>query len=165
MRSGRLLAEDSPLNLLKIHSCLSLEDVFLKLCMKDKTVTNNLLPPSQLPNNNAASKNSSLNIISVYNDKNRHHAEGVVIPEENGIVGLAFHQSKDNLMSSDNKLTSSNKDLVLQPDPIYNRVNQLAEDCVDCCSKPNCSFRPFESLNRLRALIIKNFICMWRNIG
>ena len=35
MRSGSLLAEESPHNLLAIHSLHSLEDVFLKLCMKN----------------------------------------------------------------------------------------------------------------------------------
>ncbi|XP_057380012.1 ABC transporter G family member 20-like [Daphnia carinata] len=36
MRSGRLLAEDSPDNLLINYNLSSLEDVFLKLCMKDE---------------------------------------------------------------------------------------------------------------------------------
>ncbi|EFX84768.1 ABC protein, subfamily ABCH [Daphnia pulex] len=35
MRSGRLLAEDSPENLLRDYNLSSLEDVFLKLCMAD----------------------------------------------------------------------------------------------------------------------------------
>lgn len=35
MRSGRLLAEESPENLLKDYRLPTLEDVFLKLCMKD----------------------------------------------------------------------------------------------------------------------------------
>lgn len=35
MRSGHLLAEESPQNLLSIHGLSTLEDVFLKLCMKD----------------------------------------------------------------------------------------------------------------------------------
>lgn len=35
MRSGHLLAEESPHNLLTLHGLESLEDVFLKLCMKD----------------------------------------------------------------------------------------------------------------------------------
>ena len=38
MRSGRLLAEDSPQNLLSTHNLNSLEDVFLKLCMKESSV-------------------------------------------------------------------------------------------------------------------------------
>ena len=42
MRSGRLLAEESPQSLLNSHNLTSLEDVFLKLCMKDVTSS----PPS-----------------------------------------------------------------------------------------------------------------------
>jgi hypothetical protein len=35
MRSGRLLVEESPANLLRDYGLSSLEDVFLKLCLKD----------------------------------------------------------------------------------------------------------------------------------
>lgn len=35
MRSGRLLVEESPQNLLRDYGLSSLEDVFLKLCLKD----------------------------------------------------------------------------------------------------------------------------------
>lgn len=35
MRSGRLLVEESPTNLLTNFSALNLESVFLKLCIKD----------------------------------------------------------------------------------------------------------------------------------
>jgi hypothetical protein len=34
MRSGRLLAEESPQTLLTMYRCVSLEDVFLKLSRK-----------------------------------------------------------------------------------------------------------------------------------
>lgn len=36
MRHGRLLAQDNPEHLLKKYSVATLEDVFLKLCTKDK---------------------------------------------------------------------------------------------------------------------------------
>ena len=36
MRSGRLLAEDSPDNLLRNYNLFSLENVFLELCMKNQ---------------------------------------------------------------------------------------------------------------------------------
>lgn len=50
MRSGRLLAEESPETLLSVHGLSNLEDVFLKLCMKstgadlqvDTTAANNI---------------------------------------------------------------------------------------------------------------------------
>ena len=123
MRSGRLLAEDSPANLLKLHQCISLEDVFLKLCMKDKMTNNashdhaNALPNNQalpalpMPGSPAVDQhNPNLSIVAVCNEKNRHHhhhhhsSEAVVVPEENGIIGLAFHQSKEQLVGSDDKV-------------------------------------------------------------
>lgn len=163
MRSGKLLAEDSPSNLLKIHQCITLEDVFLKLCMKDKS-TNNASNVLEILPNNVAATDATLNMVSVYNERNKHHSEGVVQGEDNGIVGLTFHQSKDNLVNPEDR-NMINKEIELKPDPMYNRVNQVAEDCADCCRKPCCSYDVKDSLNRLRALIIKNFICMWRNIG
>ena len=38
MRSGRLLVEESPNNLLYSHGLDSLEDVFLKLCVKSESM-------------------------------------------------------------------------------------------------------------------------------
>lgn len=35
MRSGVILSEDAPENLMKYYGCSSLEDVFLKLCIID----------------------------------------------------------------------------------------------------------------------------------
>ncbi|CAG7829425.1 unnamed protein product [Allacma fusca] len=172
MRSGRLLAEDSPSNLLKLHQCISLEDVFLKLCMKDK-VTNNASHELSLPNYantnlpalqstpNAHELNTNKSLIAVCNEKNRHHCKAEVMPDENGIIGLAFHQSKEQLVGDD-KIKDANP----KPDPVFQRVSRVVEEGVDCYSADSgCSYNPVESFNRLRALIIKNFICMWRNIG
>ena len=36
MRNGKLLAEDSPMQLLTIYGLETLEQVFLKLCVKDE---------------------------------------------------------------------------------------------------------------------------------
>ena len=46
MRSGRLLAEAPPLDLMKAHSLPTLEDVFLKLCERDQV--DDEIDPSQL---------------------------------------------------------------------------------------------------------------------
>ena len=35
MRNGVLLAEDAPEKLIREHECSNLEDVFLKLCMRE----------------------------------------------------------------------------------------------------------------------------------
>ena len=44
MRSGRLLAEESPRALLQMYSCASLEEVFLKLSRKQGQYA----PPTEL---------------------------------------------------------------------------------------------------------------------
>jgi hypothetical protein len=44
MRSGRLLAEDSPHSLLHTFMLSSLEDVFLKLCVKESADAEVILP-------------------------------------------------------------------------------------------------------------------------
>jgi ABC-type multidrug transport system permease subunit len=118
-----------------------------------------------MPNKNI-SKNATLNSVSVYNDKNKHHhsSEEVVNSDENGIVGLAFHQSKDLNTDDNNKIAISKEQGGRMNRAICKRMNKITEDCSDCFT-PSCSFSPFESLNRLRALTIKNFIVMWRNIG
>ncbi|XP_021960922.1 ABC transporter G family member 20 isoform X3 [Folsomia candida] len=177
MRSGRLLAEDSPPNLLKVHQCLSLEDVFLKLCMKDKSNNNNALVPMlnvvTNVNKNAASPQppNEINLVSVYNEKNRQFRGGenndgtttvvtTTTPEENGgIVGLAFHQSNEQLVGGD-----AGSDVSSNPDTDCRAIKDVSDDCSDCLSRP-WSFNFQNSLNRLTALTLKNFICMWRNIG
>jgi len=60
MRSGRLLAEDSPQHLLANHNLTSLEDVFLKLCMKENADQNYL----QIANNSSAASVSEETITS-----------------------------------------------------------------------------------------------------
>lgn len=53
MRSGRLLAEDSPDKLLTHYNLSSLEDVFLKLCMNQgvnnglQQIVGNVIPPNE----------------------------------------------------------------------------------------------------------------------
>jgi len=165
MRGGRLLAEDSPANLLKVHQCLSLEDVFLRLCMKDKSANNAITVSTNVTNNQANVTGNvppaGLNIVAVYNEKNKQYVDGAATPEENGIIGLAFHQSKEFLVSGDNKSESG---ISGNPKSDCTPIKEVAEECADCLARP-CAFNPTASLNRLGALMIKNFICMWRNIG
>jgi hypothetical protein len=52
MRSGFLLAEDSPQNLLNKHNLVSLEDVFLKLCVKQQVQNRDLSVASLATTNN-----------------------------------------------------------------------------------------------------------------
>ncbi|ODM94571.1 ABC transporter G family member 23, partial [Orchesella cincta] len=52
MRNGRLLVEDTPVNLLRTFECELLEEVTLKLCRADESVLQNLTDHGQLPKDN-----------------------------------------------------------------------------------------------------------------
>jgi hypothetical protein len=141
MRSGRLLAEDSPENLLRDYNLSSLEDVFLKLCMADcgnEDKTANRIPTQQ-------------------------QCTG-------GIDNVAFHASKSELdISGTGHLQQMELNLQLSKTPIaftnkrsgFNNSNSKAR------KRPKliCSKSVLPSSNRLNALIQKNFLQMFRNIG
>lgn len=86
MRSGRLLAEESPRTLLTMYNCPSLEEVFLKLSRKQGQSAQ---PTPELNISNNISL-ASLN----WGKKD----EPVYVTEESGVVGLNFHQSKEILI-------------------------------------------------------------------
>lgn len=90
MRSGRLLAEESPANLLATYHCKNLEDVFLKLSRKQGT-TNNAV-------NELNISNLSLSALAFGNKKEAP----VYISQDSGVVGLNFHQSKEVLINDHN---------------------------------------------------------------
>lgn len=90
MRSGRLLAEESPQSLLTHYRCTNLEDVFLKLSRKQGT-TNNAV-------NELNISNLSLSALAFGNKKDAP----VYISQDSGVVGLNFHQSKEVLISDHN---------------------------------------------------------------
>uniref|UniRef100_A0A0P6D3Z3 ABC transporter G family member n=1 Tax=Daphnia magna TaxID=35525 RepID=A0A0P6D3Z3_9CRUS len=87
MRSGRLLVQDSPENLLNNYRALSLEDVFLKVCIKDdgknpldrETATNaNDSNPVAAPIQNSTRRNSNLarNINQIDTSETEHPSSG-----------------------------------------------------------------------------------------
>lgn len=90
MRSGRLLAEESPAALLANYRCTNLEDVFLKLSRKQGT-TNNAV-------NELNISNLSLSALAFGNKKDAP----VYISQDSGVVGLNFHQSKEVLINDHN---------------------------------------------------------------
>ena len=57
MRSGSLLAEDPPQCLLDKHNLVSLEDVFLKLCMKQQVDDGDLSIVPSSTNNTSTNSN------------------------------------------------------------------------------------------------------------
>lgn len=88
MRSGKLLAEESPHVLLSMYGCTSLEEVFLLLSRKQGQV-------GAQPDNNV-SNNISLASLN-WNKK-----DSISVTEESGVVGLNFHQSKEVLVHDSN---------------------------------------------------------------
>jgi len=62
MRSGSLLAEDPPQCLLDKHNLVSLEDVFLKLCMKQQVDDGDLsIVPSTTTSKQTENRNFKFN--------------------------------------------------------------------------------------------------------
>ncbi|KAJ8965228.1 hypothetical protein NQ314_004298 [Rhamnusium bicolor] len=89
MRSGKLLAEESPHVLLSMYGCTSLEEVFLKLSRKQVQVG------AAQPDQNI-SNNISLATL------NWAKKDSISVTEESGVVGLNFHQSKEVLVTDSN---------------------------------------------------------------
>ncbi|XP_044743835.1 ABC transporter G family member 23 isoform X2 [Chrysoperla carnea] len=144
MRSGHLLAEESPHSLLTMYNCLSLEEVFLKLSRKQGQTTQQELNISN--NISMASLNWGKKDDPVY------------VSQESGVVGLNFHQSKEVLIQDSNgHLDQNGKTLgVTKPElPVV--------DCDDCGSCDGCF--QITTKGKIRALLVKNFLRMWRNVG
>lgn len=85
MRSGKLLAEESPHVLLSMYGCQSLEEVFLKLSRSQGQ-------PNAAPIEMNISNNISLASL------NWGKKDAISVTEESGVVGLNFHQSKEVLI-------------------------------------------------------------------
>lgn len=90
MRSGRLLAEESPANLLAQYHCKNLEDVFLQLSRKQGTT--NAVHELNI---------SNLSLSNALAFGNKKDAP-VYISQDSGVVGLNFHQSKEVLINDHN---------------------------------------------------------------
>ncbi|KAF5274031.1 hypothetical protein FQA39_LY01146 [Lamprigera yunnana] len=139
MRSGKLLAEESPHVLLSMYGCQSLEEVFLKLSRKQT--------------NNSTDTNISNNISLA--TMNWGKKDSISVTEESGVVGLNFHQSKEILIhDSNNGLKEMNGGKV---PPSSSLPTQAIDDCSDCLH--------VTTTGKMRALLQKNFLRMWRNVG
>jgi hypothetical protein len=145
MRSGRLLAEDSPENLLRHYNLSSLEDVFLKLCMADcgnEDKTANRIPTQQ-------------------------QCTG-------GIDNVAFHPS-----SSEMDISEKDNPQQMELNLLHRKKHEppLSLSLADVShtsftnfngtrvSKRSNRIYTLPSANRLSALIRKNGLQMFRNIG
>ncbi|XP_045524939.1 ABC transporter G family member 23 isoform X3 [Pieris brassicae] len=137
MRSGRLLAEDPPQALLRMYNCISLEDVFLKLSRKQGQ-------GNQVPEITVSGGGLGLNKMS-------KREEAPYANEDAQVIGLNFHQSKEVLIVDNG--VGSNGDLP-------GKKMEAATGCTDCLGRFS-----FTSRGKIKALIQKNFLRMWRNIG
>ncbi|XP_056644234.1 ABC transporter G family member 20 isoform X2 [Diorhabda sublineata] len=140
MRSGRLLAEESPQVLLTMYQCTSLEDVFLKLSRKQVQVGATDNEEQNMANN--------ISLATL----NWSKKEAISVTEESGVVGLNFHQSKEVLVTDSN----GHVDGARTP----SATQGIKEACDDC---GHCS--EFTTTGKIRALLQKNFLRMWRNVG
>nr|XP_033203519.1 ABC transporter G family member 20 isoform X2 [Bombus vancouverensis nearcticus] len=147
MRSGRLLAEESPRALLTMFNCTSLEEAFLKLSRQEGQ---NSQPPAELNITNNISL-ASLN----WGKKN----EPVYVTEESGVVGLNFHQSKEVLIHDSTNGIGNHYDINGRPLSAM-KNSSFINDCSDireCYGITNSG--------KMKALLQKNFLRMWRNVG
>ncbi|ALC47216.1 CG9990 [Drosophila busckii] len=136
MRSGHLLAEESPSVLLSIYKCISLEEVFLKL--------------SRIQ----SQKGDVTHVNFSKMDKPSSSNEG-------GVVGLNFHQSKEVLINDSNgSIYTLNQEPYTAPPAKRNSPND-EESCQDCFA----NLCKMTSKGKIRALLTKNMLRMWRNVG
>lgn len=102
MRSGKLLAEESPHVLLSMYNCVSLEDVFLKLSRKQQGQVTGAPQEVNMSNN-----------ISVASLNWGKKDEAIYVTEESGVVGLNFHQSKEVLIQDSANGVSSHPEVII----------------------------------------------------
>ncbi|XP_055905605.1 ABC transporter G family member 23 isoform X2 [Eupeodes corollae] len=136
MRSGNLLAEESPSVLLSMYKCLSLEEVFLKL--------------SRIQSQKG--ELTQVNFSKKDNPSSSH---------EGGVVGLNYYptQSKEVLINDTNgSIYTLNQENFNPPSPYKNQNEPAQSDCfADLCM--------MTSKGKIKALLTKNFLRMWRNVG
>ena len=97
MRSGRLLAEESPQVLLSMYQSQSLEEVFLKLSRKQGQVGNGAI--IQNGSTKTTEKPNIQNNISAAAMNWNKSNDSIYMSEESGVVGLNFYQSKEVLVN------------------------------------------------------------------
>ncbi|CAG2104442.1 unnamed protein product, partial [Medioppia subpectinata] len=160
MRSGRILAEDSPLQLLRRHQLMTLEEVFLKLSQLEddmkvnnkltfnrKSITNEILDTNIISSpEDQTSEKISLKVIKSDNSSNnsqefdRNSGEGFV---NNGFIA-------DSTLPDEHIGTVVSKEYNLSNGVIQIRQQSIANET---------KFR-----NRLSALTLKNYRQMSRNV-
>lgn len=138
MRGGKLLAEESPDNLLQQFNCVSLEDVFLKLAViqnmgkrRRSSIAQEVVQQIPVP----AISNPALDI----SDEDKCEISG---------------EFGDNI-----SMSSRGRDVVT-PDPINIRIPEVEVPPRSFTD----NFKVFKA-HHMKTLMWKNFLWMWRNVG
>ncbi|XP_028899299.1 ABC transporter G family member 23 isoform X1 [Zeugodacus cucurbitae] len=148
MRSGHLLAEESPSVLLSMYKCISLEEVFLKLSRIQSQ-------KGEISNVNF-SNNISLHAMAFGSKMDKPSSS-----QEGGVVGLNFHQSKEVLINETNGSVFTLNQETYDPPHIKRKQPKDEESCQDCCA----NLCKVTTKGKMKALLTKNFLRMWRNVG
>jgi len=134
MRNGRLLAEDSPANLIQSYKQSSLENVFLTLCMNNGEIDN-------------SNRNSPDNLDEVVTDDT--DGKPVETAEQSSVEDILKHEKEatvENVQTNEEESDPSSVKYAFEENsggPCYNVLRW----------------------HRLKAILIKSFIRMWRNLG
>ncbi|KZS17644.1 ABC protein, subfamily ABCH [Daphnia magna] len=162
MRSGRLLVEESPDSLLNHYQLPSLEEVFLKLCIKDRGNSRNeqLTEVANVPSHVAAQlpQPSADHVNMAFDDS----LSQISVPEPNRDESSASPANGSETPSVDIEMISRNRDnsseLTVRP--------TAANNVISAKRHQSRTFRiALPSSYRLNALVRKNFMVTFRNIG
>lgn len=140
MRGGVLLAEDSPQNLLNSYNTTSLEDAFLKLCIKQGT-------------DDACDPNQQIKDVVVHNNDNSS--------SNNNISGSDFSNDPKKTVTSMTTTTAA----AITNDVTAGKDKQVYRDWNydEAQRRPSMMGKiKFTSKTRMKALLAKNFIQMIR---
>lgn len=181
MRNGHLLAEDSPQNLLDEFECAKLEDVFFKLCQLDSHDENGsvLTTSSSIRSSNVSEDTENVsesgtvstvetetsvenNTVALENEKNANQTKSAVPSPVTPVFNTSAEHLIDSPASKDKKeIVKEEKE---QP-KATKKWGQKEEGFGVEKYGSNCVNDMARVFDRMSALLLKNFLCMWRNIG
>ena len=153
MRSGVLLAEESPQTLLSMYGLSSLEDVFLELCMKGQ------LPPDD----RLAEKDVAPSVQTISDDDNAASADDGDSTKENS---TKENSTKENSTKENSTKENSTKENSTKENHSENssKAGDTTSICGSTSALKRCAYG-VPSAHRTAALIRKNFLQTFRNIG
>ena len=163
MRSGVLLAEESPQTLLSMYGLSSLEDVFLELCMKGQ------LPPDD----RLAEKDVAPSVQTISDDDNAASADDGDSTKENSTKenSTKENSTKENSTKENSTKENSTQENSTQENSTkenHSENSSKAGDTTSICGSTSalkrCAYG-VPSAHRTAALIRKNFLQTFRNIG